>query len=438
MGYFHNLEDIWCDYLTWLALAKERGNVTTSFEKKAIKFISKEKRRLLKKVKIFTPKEPDSLEEIKKLRPSGPRCLIEKIDKKRLSNQILGAWLGRAAGCILGIPCEGMSKDEIRFACFNHKLPYPLRSYWKMDPKNISPDNLHYQTTPRKHFLEPYLSYVGADDDLAYTILGLLLLEEKGIDFTTKDVASFWLKYLPFACTAEEIALGNLKKGVSPYLAGELNNPYMDWIGADIRSDPWAYGAPGWPEKAAEMAFRDAFLTHRGTGIHAAMFFSAAISAAFVCDHPMEAIRIGLTEIPKNCRLAVVIRQTIKWCEKDNDWNKTTDRILEFFKGMNVAHSLNNAALTIAGIFYGKGDFTKTISLTVMGGFDTDCTGATAGSLLGAIIGADNIPEYWKKPLGEKVETYLVGHRMFRLKNIAQRFTKLALDALRKSKHNTK
>ncbi len=65
----------------------------------------------------------------------------------------------------------------------------------------------------------------------------------------------------------------------------------------------------------------------------------------------MDAIRIGLTEIPKDCRLATVIRQTMEWCETDNNWDKTTNRILDLFKDMDVAHSLNNAALTVAGIF---------------------------------------------------------------------------------------
>ncbi len=59
------------------------------------------------------------------------------------------------------------------------------------------------------------------------------------------------------------------------------NNPYCEWIGADIRSDGWAYAAPGWPELAAEFANRDARLSHRWNGIYGEMFFSAAISAAF-------------------------------------------------------------------------------------------------------------------------------------------------------------
>ena len=66
--------------------------------------------------------------------------------------------------------------------------------------------------------------------------------------------------------------------------AGALNNPYLNFIGADIRSDPWGYAAPGWPEKAAELAWRDATISHRRNGIYSAMYWSAVIAAAFAVD----------------------------------------------------------------------------------------------------------------------------------------------------------
>ena len=121
---------------------------------------------------------------------------------------------------------------------------------------------------------------VPTDDDLNYTLLGLMILEEYGLDFTTDQLGEAWIKYLPFAFTAEGIALDNLRKGVPPMQAAEVDNCFLNWIGADIRSDPWGYAAPGWPEKAAEFAYRDAYVSHRRNGIYAAMFFSAAISAA--------------------------------------------------------------------------------------------------------------------------------------------------------------
>ena len=91
---------------------------------------------------------------------------------------------------------------------------------------------------------------VPTDDDLIYTQLGLLILEEYGLDFSVDDVGAAWVKYLPFS--PAKAVLDNLQSGLPAMQAGEIDNPTMFWIGADIRADPWAYAAPGYPELAAE------------------------------------------------------------------------------------------------------------------------------------------------------------------------------------------
>ncbi|MEI8189341.1 MAG: ADP-ribosylglycohydrolase family protein, partial [candidate division NC10 bacterium] len=80
------------------------------------------------------------------------------------------------------------------------------------------------------------------------------IVEKFGPAFTIEQAGIAWQKYLPLACTAEKVALQNLKNGCPASKTGEKNNPYSEWIGAFIRADPWAYMAPGWPEKAAELA----------------------------------------------------------------------------------------------------------------------------------------------------------------------------------------
>ncbi len=432
MTYFPDMEKAWQDYTLWLNLMKERNTDTSEFEHATIEALTEWTQNVSSAVEEteHNPAESSNLEEIRRQRPDGPRRLKLSLTAPELEDKLLGAWLGRAAGCILGIPSEGMTKQQIKTACDNLALPYPLSSYWEMDPQNLSQEHLHYNTTPRKEFLKKNINHIGADDDLAYTILGLLILEKYAVDFSTSDVGKAWLQYLPIACTAEEVALNNLKNAIPANDCGALNNPFRDWIGADIRSDPWGYAAPGYPEKAAEFAYRDAYLSHRGTGIHGAMFFSAVIAAAFAVNDPIKALETGLAEIPRECRLAHTVNQTLQWCERDKNWDKTTERILEHFSGMSRVHTVNNAALTVAGLYYGGGDFEKTVTLTVMGGLDTDCTAATAGSIMGAFHGAKRLPAQWIEPLGDLVVTYLKGYPTFSSRDIAQRFARISSSVL--------
>jgi ADP-ribosylglycohydrolase len=429
MSYFKESERAFHYYLDWLSLRKEEGLKVGGEEKAVIKALQGATRRLerLSVPKALAAAEPTGLRAIRALRPRGPRRFKARLTEARLRDRMLGAWLGRAAGCTLGIPCEGMSKEGIRNAAGEFGMKYPLEYYWALDPKpQTGRRHLHYGVTPRNKFLAGQIDHIGADDDLIYTELGLLILEEFGPRFTPKDVGKAWLKYLPMACTAEEVALANLKKGLVPPRTAAKDNPYSDWIGADIRSDPWGYAAVGWPEKAAEFAWRDAVVSHKATGVHGEMFFSAVIAAAFAVDDPIEAILIGLTEIPRNCRTAKAVRSALAACRKDRSWEKTTARILAKYEGMSMAHTLNNAELVVAGLYYGRMDFGRTIALTVMGGVDTDCTGATAGSILGAVLGARRLPKKWVEPFGDRVESYIKGRRWWRTSDIVRRFVKVA------------
>jgi ADP-ribosylglycohydrolase len=423
MSYFPKLDSEYEMLKHWMSLRKEQGADLSRMEKQIRTLIRNLIREAEKMKPPFTRKyvEPISLKDIKAVRPKGPRVLDFSLTDEELYDKILGALLGRGAGCVLGIPVEGWSKERIREWAEKLKQPYPLAEYWK----DVPSWRMHY-SEPIENFLRDNIDHLGPDDDLAYTVLGLIILEEAGVDFSTEDVGKLWVKYLPMACTAEHVALENLKRGLKPPRTAVKGNPFMEWIGADIRSDPWGYVAPGLPEVAADMAYRDASVSHVMNGTYGEMFFSAAIATAFVISDPIRCLEIGLTEIPRKCRLAETVKETLRWCEKDRDWNTTLDRIYSKYAGMSGAHTLNNAAVTVAGIFYGNGDFEKTISYTVMGGIDTDCTGATAGSIMGAILGASRLPSKWISPFGDRLTTYIRGNEELSIRDLARRFCKIA------------
>ncbi|MFW6107216.1 MAG: ADP-ribosylglycohydrolase family protein [bacterium] len=428
MAYFADLHAAASTLVAWLDLRHEQECDVEPYARDAVRRLETVRRKVEKlgPPPELAEREPLELEAIRELRPRGRRSLALDLSDAALRDRMLGAWLGRAAGCILGIPCEGMAKHAIRAAAKAFAMRYPLDDYWALDPKPGNAEGKHYGLTPRRKFLKGHIDRIGTDDDLTYTLLGLLILEDYGIDFTAQHVGQAWLRYLPMACTAERVALDNLREGLRPPETALARNPYREWIGADIRSDPWGYAAPGLPQVAATFAYRDASVSHRRTGVYGAMFFSAAIAAAFALDDVGEVLRAGLHEIPRDCRLAKTVRQTIRWCAQDGEWDKTTDRILERTQGMAGVHTLNNAALTVAGLIYGRGDYQKTIALTVMGGLDTDCTGATAGSIVGAMRGAGRLPRKWVEPLGDRAESYIQGHRRWRSSDVARRFCRVA------------
>ena len=370
----------------------------------------------------FPYDEPSDLTGIRALRPEGPRHLDVKLSDDDLLDRIHGAWLGRAAGCTLGKPVEGWSKANIdSYLSFNKALP--LDDYLPYSEDH--PDGL----VPRSpECTRGRIEAMERDDDMDYPILGLLLLEEKGLDFTSRRMANTWLSYLPYQLvyTAENAAYRNFVNGKWPPESATWRNPFREWIGGQIRADIFGYVTPGWPEKAAELAWRDARISHIKNGIYGEMFVAAMLSAALVTDDIDRIIEVGSSEIPATCRLAEAVRDTVAWCSEESDWELVWNRINERYGHYNGVHTINNAALVVMGLLFGADDYETGIVVAVRGGWDTDCNGATVGSILGARSGGRSLPAKWVGVLNDRLFSIVRGCNENRISDLAERTWRVA------------
>ena len=101
---------------------------------------------------------------------------------------------------------------------------------------------------------------------------------------------------------------------------------------------------------------------------------AATISAAFVVDDPMEAVKIGLTEIPENCLFAEGIRWALD--NKSQNYQEAADKTWKRYAGMFNGSALTNAIHVVMGLDIGGRDFTKIIGETIAMSGGNDCTGA--------------------------------------------------------------
>ena len=393
----------------------------------------------LSKLKLkpdFPYKEPSELAEIRNERPKGPREITADLSDGELLNKIRGGWLGRCAGCLLGKPVEGLSKEQIE-KWLKIADAYPLDDYFP-PLSDLPRDAAEWLKSrgSRLEVLRGHIDHMVRDDDIDYTIINLHILKTHGFEFTTEDVGKAWLSNLPFlrVYTAERAAYRNLVNGLVPPETATYMNPYREWIGAQIRADMWGYVAPGMPEYGAELAFRDARLSHIKNGIYGEMFISAMISAAFATSDIEELINIGLSEIPAESRLSEAVKDVIEWRKKFSDWRESWKRINEKYGRYHRVHTINNAALVLLGLLYGEGDFERSITISVMGGWDTDCNGATAGSILGVMLGADRMPKKWIAPLNDRIESFVIGYNNSRISDLAEHTFNLAKTALKRRK----
>jgi hypothetical protein len=217
----------------------------------------------------------------------GTQSGITRVEPDRIRS----AWQGRISGCVLGKPLEVLSfregPDGVR-RYLHDAGATPLRDYVPLlDEATLTADG--------RACCLGHIGRAEPDDDIDYTLLALMLVEEHGVACSTEDVARAWLRLLPAGATwtAERAAYRTLLDCMAEqFVNGEppgfdlcecSDNAYNDWIGGQIRADLYGWICPGRPALAAELARRDASLSHRGDGVHAAAFIAALAAALPAC-----------------------------------------------------------------------------------------------------------------------------------------------------------
>lgn len=382
--------------------------------------------------------QPDGLEAIRAQRPPPPQGLPRLPADDLLLDRFHGAWAGRAAGCALGKPVEmlGMfgSGGRRGRACIEDLLrrrgEWPLRDYFA-GSSDAAQLGLFCPLSWREN-----IAFLEADDDIHYSLIALDVLERLGERFGWADIADTWNERLPYAsiCTAETQAILNYnlrtaRKNVARGIRGEVtpeftrrhNNPYREWIGAQIRADVWGYACAGDPARAAALAWRDASWTHSANGIYAAMMSAAMVAAAFVETDLRRLVAIGLAQIPRNCRLAEAVHKALGWLDECPAFDGFMQRHEAEFGHLHPTHAVNNALVVIMALHYGAGELDRTVATAVMAGLDTDSNGATAGSIAGARLGRQRLGSTLVPRLNDTIRPHMVGIERASLADLAAR-----------------
>lgn len=356
--------------------------------------------------------EPTDLAAIRALCPRWPAPPVRPVSFG--PGRLHAAWLGRAAGCLLGKPVEKLPLAGIR-ALARATGNWPLTTWFTArglpgDLAAAHPWNRRSAPTS----LAENIDGMPEDDDLNYPLLTVLLLQRHGPGFSTSDLARLWLDELPAGrvFTAERVAYRNLLDGVEPPDTARHRNPFREWIGAQIRADVHGWTHPGDPGAAAEQAHRDAVLTHTANGVYGAMFTAAALAEAAGGGTDVHGcLAAGLRVVPPRSRYAHAVRLGIATARAEEDFDTAVDRLHEVYGPTHHwVHVLPNAALLAAALTHADGDFGRSIGCAVSGGWDTDSNGATAGSLAGLLAGRpDALPDRWTAPLKNRLATSVSG-----------------------------
>lgn len=289
-----------------------------------------------------------------------------KLNYSQYYDKIMGAWIGKSAGGIIGFKQE------------NNKnlLDYNF--------ENVFPEHLP------------------PNDDFDLQVLYLFeILEKKGINFSSYDLGRVFAKYNKCWANEYRIAIDNINRGINPPYSGTFNNEYFqNSNGCPIRSEIWALISPCNPELAKEFAQMDGQIDHGKESIQAEKLLTAMEAKAFEENDIDKLLDFGLAQIDKESDLFKSICYVREARAKKLGWQTVRGELVKKFGSCDASYSVINTSFVVLSLLYGERDFEKSMLLGVNCGYDTDCTAATVGAILGLIYGYEKIPAAWKEKIG--------------------------------------
>jgi ADP-ribosylglycohydrolase len=375
-------------------------------------------------------REPNDLDDIwdecAADRPTGPLCHVKAAE---MAGRVKAAFKGAVCGCILGKPLEvDPTLREIRAAA-ERCDEWPLNDY--VSEALVEALGRRHPSSPET--MRGHIRYVAPDDDINYAILGLLVLERHGPSFTQLDLMNLWLENLPPGWTFGPERSFLAKAALySTDLESDFDlhqwvsewNPHDEACGAAIHVDAYGYAAPGNPALAAELAWRDASMTHRKTGIYGAMFVAAAISTAFVADDPLAIFETALKFVPQRSRFHEIVADCFEIVAKATDWLDGYEQIHRRYGKYRHCQLYQECGLLINSARFAT-DVADAFCKQVAQGCDTDCFGEIIGSIMGAFFGPSHLDSRWLAPFNDDLRTSLAQFHDRSLESVAQRMARL-------------
>lgn len=300
-----------------------------------------------------------------------------EISLAELHDRIAGGWAGQMIGVSFGAPTEFRSNARINEAVLPPWTPERVSN-------SLQQDDLYVDMTFAK------------------------VLDDKGLDATSEDFGAMFRNARYGLWHANLAARRALRRGVPATLSGTPQyNVHANDIDFQIEADFIGLMAPGLPQAANDLAWRAGRVMNYGDGIYGGMFVSGMYAAAFFENDPRKVVEAGLASIPANSPYGLLIRDVLDWSRTypqdwqqvwhliEDKWDKRDPCPEGALTPFNIDAKLNGAYIAL-GLLYGGSDFGKTIEISTRAGQDSDCNPASAGGILGVMLGYGAIPDTWK------------------------------------------
>ena len=255
---------------------------------------------------------------------------------------------------------------------------------------------------PKRYTVTP------VDDDWYYEMCAVRAFEKHGIGLTAAQLGQQWLENGCGSWGSSEQARLNLQNGIQAPNSGHPRyNKLWFTIGPQFSADVYGALAPGLPNVAGRLAREFGHVNGYAEGVDGAVFMAGMISLGFSERDTKTIVRKAAQLIHPDSPYGQCLDLVIRLAEQGKSFqeicNAVEDRWHSEYPASNNA--VPNGGLVAASVWFGGGDFLKTVNLAAQAAdfTDADCNAANAAAVVGAMHGMKAIPAHLVAQLGDRI-----------------------------------
>ncbi len=235
------------------------------------------------------------------------------------------------------------------------------------------------------------------DDDWYYEMCAVRAFEKHGIGLTAKQLGEQWLENACGTWGSSKVAVENLRRGIEAPECGHPRHNRLWWtIGPVFSADLYGAIAPGMPNEAARLAREYCSVNGYGEALDGAVLYAGAISLGFVESDVQAVLRKAVQLVDASSPYRQSVESVITMADSGRSFDEIVSAIEDRWRIEYPAsnNAVANGGLAAACLWFGEGDFWKTINLASRAAdfTDTDNSAASAISVIAAMHGMKALP----------------------------------------------
>lgn len=250
--------------------------------------------------------------------------------------------------------------------------------------------------------------FAPVDDDWYYEMCAIRAFEKHGIALTVEQLGEQWKENSCGSWGSSEQARLLLMRGIkAPDTGHPRYNKFWFSIGPQFSADVYGALAPGMPNLAGKLAREYGHVNGYAEAVDGAVFMAGMVSLGFIEADTKAIVRKAAQLIHPSSPYRQCLDMVIAMAESGKSPQEIAQAVEDrwHIEYPWTNNAVPNGGLAAIAVWFGEGDFLKTVNIVYRAAdfTDADCNAANAAAVVAAMHGMKSLPQNLVEPLHDRI-----------------------------------